>query len=151
MLTLEITESALADHTDAAVAIMRELRSAGIRLSIDDFGSGYSSMAYLKRLPIDELKIDRAFITDMLTDERDQPITRSIIALAHSLGLEVVAEGVESPALQSMLESFGCDAAQGYGICRPIPADELTSWLAGRVERPLEPSTSVERLRLRAL
>ena len=132
-LALEITESALADHTESAVAIMRELRSAGIRLSIDDFGSGYSSMAYLKRLPIDELKIDRAFITDMLTDERDQPITRAIVELAHSLDLEVVAEGVESPALQSMLEGFGCDAVQGYGVCRPIPADELTAWLAGKV------------------
>ena len=132
-LALEITESAMADHTDAAVAIMRELRSAGIRLSIDDFGSGYSSMAYLKRLPIDELKIDRAFITDMLSDERDQPITRSIIELAHSLGLEVVAEGVESPALQDLVAGFGCDAVQGYGICRPVSAVELTSWLAGRV------------------
>ena len=132
-LTLEITESALADHTDGSLALMRELRSAGIRLSIDDFGSGYSSMAYLKRLPIDELKIDQAFITDMLSDERDQPITRSIIELAHSLGLDVVAEGVESPALQTMLEGFGCDTAQGYGICRPVAAAELTAWLAGRV------------------
>ena len=145
-LVLEITESALADQTDSAVAIMKELRSAGIRLAVDDFGSGYSSMAYLKRLPIDELKIDRAFITDMLSDERDQPITRAIIELAHSLGLDVVAEGVESPALQEMLESFGCDAVQGYGICRPVPADELTTWLAARVapvaaagERSAEP------------
>ena len=135
-LTLEITESALADHTDGAVAIMRELRSAGIRLAIDDFGSGYSSMAYLKRLPIDELKIDRAFITDMLSDERDQPIARAIVALAHSLGLEVVAEGVESPALQEMLQGFGCDVVQGYGICRPVAAAELTTWLAGRVAAP---------------
>ena len=141
-LTLEITESALADHTDGSVAIMRELRSAGIRLSIDDFGSGYSSMAYLKRLPIDELKIDRAFITDMLSDERDQPITRSIIELAHSLGLEVVAEGVESPALQSMLEGFRCDAVQGYGVCRPVPAAELTSWLGNRVAPRTTPTTA---------
>ena len=150
-LALEITESALADHTDGAVAIMRELRSAGIRLSIDDFGSGYSSMAYLKRLPIDELKIDRAFITDMLSDERDQPITRSIIELAHSLGLEVVAEGVESPALQSMLEGFGCDAVQGYGICRPVPAEELTSWLAGRVAPADVVPSGGDKSRLRAL
>ena len=149
-LTLEITESALADNTDGAVAVLRELRAAGIRLSIDDFGSGYSSMAYLKRLPIEELKIDRAFITDMLTDERDQPITRTIIELAHSLGLDVVAEGVESPALQSMLEGLGCDAVQGYGVCRPVPADELTSWLAGRVA-PTPPSTARSVPRLQAL
>ena len=150
-LVLEITESALADHTDGAVAIMKELRSAGIRLAIDDFGSGYSSMAYLKRLPIDELKIDRAFITDMLSDERDQPITRSIIELAHSLGLVVVAEGVESPALQLMLEGFGCDAVQGYGICRPVPADELTTWLAERVVSPAGAVERAERLHLQAL
>ena len=150
-LTLEITESALADHTDGAVAIMRELRSAGIRLSIDDFGSGYSSMAYLKRLPIDELKIDRTFITDMLSDERDQPITRSIIELAHSLGLEVVAEGVESPALQSMLSTFSCDAVQGYGVCRPVPASELTSWLAGRVASEIAAPDAAEVAYLRAL
>jgi diguanylate cyclase (GGDEF)-like protein/PAS domain S-box-containing protein len=139
-LTLEITESALADHTEAAVAVMRELRDAGIRLSIDDFGSGYSSMAYLKRLPIDELKIDRAFVTDMLTDPRDQPITRTIIELAHSLGLEVVGEGVESPALEQLLRTFGCDAAQGYGICRPVPADELTGWLSERATASVAPT-----------
>jgi diguanylate cyclase (GGDEF)-like protein/PAS domain S-box-containing protein len=150
-LTLEITESAMADHTDAAVAIMRELRSAGIRLSIDDFGSGYSSMAYLKRLPIDELKIDRGFVTDMLSDERDQPITRSIIELAHSLGLVVVAEGVESPALQTMLERFGCDAVQGYGICRPVPAEELTTWLAARVSTDAVLATAAPGAHLHAL
>ena len=148
-LVLEITESALADHTDAAVAVMSELRDAGIRLSIDDFGSGYSSMAYLKRLPIDELKIDRTFITDMLTDVRDQPITRAIIELGHSLGLDVVAEGVESPALEELLASFGCDAVQGYGICRPVPAAELTEWLSA-ANRATAGADAPER-RLRAL
>jgi diguanylate cyclase (GGDEF)-like protein/PAS domain S-box-containing protein len=129
-LTLEITESALAEQTDAVVEVLQSLRATGVRLSIDDFGAGYSSMAYLKRLPIDELKIDRAFVTDMLSDTRDQPITRAIIELAHSLGLTVVAEGIESPALEDVLRRLGCDAGQGYGICRPVPAEELTAWLA---------------------
>jgi predicted signal transduction protein with EAL and GGDEF domain len=152
-LVLEITESALADHTDAAVAVMSELRAAGIRLSIDDFGSGYSSMAYLKRLPIDELKIDRTFVTDMLTDERDQPITRAIIELGHSLGLDVVAEGVESPALEEVLASFGCDAVQGYGISRPVPAADLTEWLSAnhRATPSAAPDRDASTRRLRAL
>lgn len=148
LLTLELTESAFADETETVVAIMHELRELGVRLSIDDFGSGYSSMAYLKRLPIDELKIDKAFVVEMLTDRRDQPITRAIIELAHSLGLNVVGEGVESPALERLLREFDCDAAQGYGICRPIPAEELTSWLRDHVaipDRRLRPVTAIVR------
>ena len=139
-LTLEITESALAEQTETAVSMMEALRASGVRLSIDDFGSGYSSMAYLKRLPIDELKIDRVFITDMLTDTRDQPITRAIIELAHSLNLSVVAEGVESPALTELLRRFGCDAVQGFGLCRPVPADELTAWLSERAAAYVAPA-----------
>jgi EAL domain-containing protein (putative c-di-GMP-specific phosphodiesterase class I) len=131
-LTLEITESALAEQTDAVIEVMHALRATGVHLSIDDFGAGYSSMAYLKRLPIDELKIDRAFVVDMLTDGRDQPIARAIIELAHSLGVTVVAEGVESPKLEEILRRLGCDHAQGFGISRPVPADELTTWLADR-------------------
>jgi diguanylate cyclase (GGDEF)-like protein/PAS domain S-box-containing protein len=146
-LTLEITESALAEQTDAVIQVMHALRATGVHLSIDDFGAGYSSMVYLKRLPIDELKIDRAFIVDMLTDPRDQPIARAIIELAHSLGVTVVAEGVESPRLEEILRGFRCDFAQGFGICRPVPADELTAWLADRPRARTRPAPA----RLRAL
>jgi diguanylate cyclase (GGDEF)-like protein/PAS domain S-box-containing protein len=131
-LTLEITESAFAEHGDSAVAVMHVLRAAGVRLSVDDFGSGYSSMAYLKRLPLDELKIDKVFVLEMLSDVRDQRITRSIIDLGHNLGLSVVAEGVESPIVADTLRSSGCDLLQGFGICRPMPGDALTSWLLER-------------------
>lgn len=141
-LTLEITEGALADQTDVAISAMHELRALGVRLAVDDFGSGYSSMAYLKRLPIDELKIDKAFVLEMLTDKRDQPITRSIIELGHSLGLTVVAEGVESPALEEILRLFGCDVVQGFGICRPRAADELTEWLAKHAPTRASPGRS---------
>ena len=132
-LTLEITEHALAEQTDVVVGVMQRLRALGVRLSIDDFGSGYSSMAYLKRLPIDELKIDRSFITEMLSDSRDRSITKAIIELAHSLELTVVGEGVESPEVEHILAGLACDVVQGYGLCRPLPGPELTHWLSRRV------------------
>jgi diguanylate cyclase (GGDEF)-like protein len=131
-LTLEITESALAEHTDTAVAVLNRLRQIGVRLSIDDFGSGYSSMAYLKRLPIDELKIDRSFVMELDRDPRDAPIVQAITTLGRSLGLLVVGEGVESSDVGDMLRSFGCHRAQGYAIHRPSPGPELTLWLEAR-------------------
>jgi EAL domain-containing protein (putative c-di-GMP-specific phosphodiesterase class I) len=124
-VTLEITESAFADHTDTVVRVLDELRALGVRLSIDDFGSGYSSMAYLKRLPIDELKIDRAFITDLDSDPRDVEIVRAIACLAKSLGLLVVAEGIESGTVGGSLADLGCDRGQGYAIARPATATEV--------------------------
>ena len=132
-LILELTESALADQTEASVAVLARLRDLGIRLSIDDFGTGYSSMAYLKQLPVSELKIDRTFVKEMATDRRDREITKTMIDLAHSLGLTVVAEGVETDEVLELLGTFGCDTAQGFGLCRPLPGPDLTGWLAQRL------------------
>jgi diguanylate cyclase (GGDEF)-like protein len=143
MLTLEITESAFVDSTTEMVRVMEDLRDLGVRLCIDDFGTGYSTMAYLKNLPVDELKIDRAFVFELESDSRDIAIVRAIIELAHSLGLSVVAEGVESDAAGRMLTALRCDVAQGYGLCRPAPASQITGWLASRdTDQPVAPYAS---------
>jgi EAL domain-containing protein (putative c-di-GMP-specific phosphodiesterase class I) len=118
------------------------VRDLGVRLCIDDFGTGYSSMAYLKHLPVDELKIDRAFVFELDTDSRDISIVRAIVELAHSLGLSVVAEGVESEAAGRMLTALRCDVAQGYGLCRPAPASEITGWLVARDDTAMAPYAS---------
>jgi diguanylate cyclase (GGDEF)-like protein/PAS domain S-box-containing protein len=135
MLTLEITESELMDDPLYAMEVLGKLKALGLSTSIDDFGTGYSSLAYLKNLPIDELKIDRSFVGSMVTDESDLTIVRSTIDLSHNLGLDVVAEGVEDGATLARLAELGCDRAQGYYLSRPVPADQLTAWLddlAGR-------------------
>ncbi|MEW6476208.1 MAG: EAL domain-containing protein [Actinomycetota bacterium] len=130
-LILEITENAVAEGPRAleALSILQEL---GVRLSIDDLGTGYSSLAYLKRLPVDELKIDRAFITDIAHDERDRAIVQSIVGVGRSLGLTVTAEGVEDAESLDVLRTLGCEVAQGYHCCRPTPGPDLTGWLASR-------------------
>ncbi|MCB0957742.1 MAG: EAL domain-containing protein, partial [Ilumatobacter sp.] len=92
-------------------------------------GTGYSSLSYLRHLPVAELKIDRGFVTNLLFDEQDEVIVRSIIDLGHNLGLQVVAEGVETDEVMSRLRGFGCDVAQGFGVCRPVPLDQLVIWL----------------------
>jgi EAL domain-containing protein (putative c-di-GMP-specific phosphodiesterase class I) len=104
----------------------------GIRLSIDDFGTGYSSLAYLKGLPVDEIKIDRSFVMGMDSSEDDATIVRSTIDLGRNLGLEVVAEGVETEAVWNRLGSLGCTVAQGYYLSRPVPPDDLRAWLETR-------------------
>ena len=109
--------------------VLERLGAMGLRLSVDDFGTGYSSLAYLKRLPIDEIKIDRSFVSAMVAREEDEIIVRSTIDLGRNLGLEVVAEGVETRAIMERLAQFGCDVAQGYYLSRPVPADELVIWL----------------------
>jgi EAL domain-containing protein (putative c-di-GMP-specific phosphodiesterase class I) len=101
----------------------------GIRLSIDDFGTGYSSLAYLKQLPVAELKIDKSFIMSMAVNDNDAVIVRSTIELAHNIGLRVVAEGVEDRQTYEMLVVLGCDSVQGYYISRPLPPEEFTQWL----------------------
>jgi diguanylate cyclase (GGDEF)-like protein len=129
LLALEITESSLMIDLPQTQAILRRLRDMGIRIAIDDFGTGHSSLAYLKRLPVDQIKIDRSFVKDMVVDETDRVIVRTMIELAHSLGLRVVGEGVEDDATQHLLAKLGCDEAQGFLISRPLPGHELSQWL----------------------
>lgn len=126
---LEITESAVMRDSAVALGMLGRLKECGVRLAIDDFGTGYSSLSYLKRMPVDELKIDKSFIMDMADDNDDATIVRATIELGHSMGLSVVAEGVENPRTLRMLEDFRCDMAQGYLIGRPVPAAELTALL----------------------
>ena len=132
LLEFEITESAmLADPTRTRL-ILEQLSVMGVRLSIDDFGTGYSSLSYLKRLPVSEIKVDRSFVMNMEEDEDDATIVRSTIDLGRNLGLDVVAEGVESERVWDCLKALGCTTAQGYYLSRPIPAPELQTWLLQR-------------------
>ncbi len=124
-LELEITESAIMKNAEATVETLMSLKSMGLRISIDDFGTGYSSLSYLKRFPIDTLKIDRSFIKDIPNDPDNAAITRAIIAMAHSLNLKVVAEGVETPAQFAFLKNEGCDEMQGFLLCRPLPFQKI--------------------------
>jgi diguanylate cyclase (GGDEF)-like protein len=134
-LHLEITESMIMSDPDRSVATLISLSGLGIRLSIDDFGTGYSSLGHLSRMPVNELKIDRSFVTPMLQDESNLIIVRSTINLGHDLGLEVVAEGVEDEPTLERLAELGCDRVQGYHISRPLPADAFTRWLDGAQPR----------------
>lgn len=128
-LCLEITESAIMDDPTRAQQTLERLHEMGLRLAIDDFGTGYSSLAYLKRLPVHELKIDKSFVMQMERDSDDAKIVRSTIDLAHNLGLSVVAEGVETASHWRALRSLDCDLAQGYLVARPLPAAELPAWI----------------------
>lgn len=128
-LELEITESSIMADPKRALSALQALSALGIHLSIDDFGTGYSSLAYLKRLPVNSLKIDYSFVIDMLKDEQDAIIVNSTIHLAHNLGLEVVAEGVESVEVLGRLTEMGCDQAQGFHIGRPMDESLIGDWL----------------------
>jgi diguanylate cyclase (GGDEF)-like protein len=140
LLRLEITENTLMADPARALTVLAELHQSGIALSIDDFGTGYSSMSYLKRLPIDELKIDKGFVIDMLANSGDHVLVRSLIDLGHNLGLSVVAEGVEDEATLTALRELRCDVAQGYHLARPMTGTEFTDWLVARsVSIPLRP------------
>ena len=132
---LEITESAIMDDPQRAQNTLQILSDRGFKLSIDDFGTGYSSLAYLKSLPVDELKIDKSFVMKMESDEDDAKIVRSTIDLAHNLGLTVVAEGVENALIWDKLKALDCDEAQGYFMSRPIPAHEFSAWARAWNER----------------
>ncbi len=129
---LELTESMLMRNVDDGVRILQDLKRLGIRLAVDDFGTGYSSLTYLKRFPIDTLKIDRTFMRDIMVDPDDRSITTAILLMAHSLRLEVVAEGVESQEQLKFLRERNCDLAQGYLFSPPVPTQEATDLLAGR-------------------
>lgn len=125
LLKLEITEGAFLENYEDTVAKMRTLKAQGVEFALDDFGTGYSSLSYLKRLPLDELKIDRSFVRDVLDDPSDAAIATTIVSLAGSLGLSVIAEGVETPAQQEFLARHGCDCFQGYLFSRPLPLDDF--------------------------
>jgi EAL domain-containing protein (putative c-di-GMP-specific phosphodiesterase class I) len=129
MLCLEITESALMEDPRGSQAALRSLRALGVSTAIDDYGTGYSSLAYIKQLAVNELKIDRGFVSGMEADARNAAIVRSTIELGHNLGLAVVAEGVETDHELAELRRFGCDIAQGYHFARPMEAEALEAWL----------------------
>jgi len=129
-LTLEITEGAMMADPESAIRNLSRLDAMNIRLSVDDFGTGFSSLTYLKRLPVDELKIDKSFVMDMINDENDAAIVRSTIDLAHNLDLKVVAEGVENLETLQQLSQLGCDVAQGYHIGKPMSADAFNKWIS---------------------
>jgi diguanylate cyclase (GGDEF)-like protein len=144
-LQLEITEEFLmADH-DRARAILTRLREGGVQISVDDFGTGYSSLSRLREMPIDELKIDRSFILAMTDEARAAALVASIIGLAHSLGLRIVAEGVETEVAYAELRRMGCDQAQGFLMSKPVPATQLDHWLSNRAAVD-EPTSTRPRL-----
>jgi diguanylate cyclase (GGDEF)-like protein len=131
-LTLEVTEGSVMADPTRAVAVLHQLRDLGVRLSVDDFGTGYSSLSYLQRLPVQEVKIDRSFITGLSTESENVAIVRAIIDLGRHLGLEVVAEGVEDGDTWDLLASMNCDLVQGWHLARAMPTDELPGWLGTR-------------------
>jgi diguanylate cyclase (GGDEF)-like protein/PAS domain S-box-containing protein len=128
-LKIEITESSIMADPAHALAILSMLQSMGVRLSVDDFGTGYSSLTHLRELPIDEIKIDKSFVTNMINSDADAAIVRTVIDLAHNLGKQVCAEGIEDEETWKRLSEMGCDLAQGYWIARPMPAADLLQWL----------------------
>lgn len=132
LLEFEITESMVMRDPEHAVSVLTKLKAMGIRISIDDFGTGYSSLAYLKRFPIDSVKIDRSFIQDLPRNEDDSAIALAIIAMAHSLRLRVIAEGVETDEQLAFLRTHGCDEMQGYHFSRPLPADDFSNLVRGQ-------------------
>jgi diguanylate cyclase (GGDEF)-like protein len=142
-LTLEVTEGSVMADPGRSVALLHQLRDLGVRLSVDDFGTGYSSLSYLKRLPVQEVKIDRSFVSGLREQGEDVAIVRAIIDLGRNLGLEVVAEGVEDQETWDLLRSMNCDLVQGWHLARPMPTGELAPWLATR-----ESSTSRGGLRV---
>jgi diguanylate cyclase (GGDEF)-like protein len=129
VLKVEVTESVLVSNPEHGRVVIDRLRDLGVRLSLDDFGTGYSSLSYLPSLPVQELKLDRSFIASLLTDPRTAAVVRSTLDLAHQLGLESVAEGIEDPEALGLLADWGCDVAQGYYIAKPMSADHLERWL----------------------
>lgn len=129
-LKIEITESAVMENAESAVEMLNQLKALGVQLSIDDFGTGYSSFNYLHRFPIDTLKIDRSFISRMDLQPENVEIVRTIIALAHNLGMKVVAEGIETPAQMNRLRDLGCEYGQGYYLARPMDSAAAENFIA---------------------
>jgi diguanylate cyclase (GGDEF)-like protein len=134
-LQIEITETALMADPGRAITVLQQLRDHGVRISLDDFGQGYTSLAQLGKLPLTELKIDRAFVANMLASAHDRTIVNTVIELAHNFGLEVVAEGVETQDILTALTAIACDTAQGWVLTPAIPATELQNWIASYQEK----------------
>ena len=132
-LKLELTESMLVDDVEAVITRMGTLRAHGVAFSLDDFGTGYSSLAYLKRLPLDQLKIDQGFVRNIVTDPNDAAIAKMVVILAESMGLSVIAEGVELQAQADFLAHLGCHAYQGYWFSRPLPLAALAAFVMQNV------------------
>jgi diguanylate cyclase (GGDEF)-like protein len=129
-IIMELTETAVMHNPDDALRVMNDLSKAGIRLSIDDFGTGYSSLSYLRKLPVNEIKIDRSFVMEMAKNSDDQIIVHTTLTMGHNLSLDVVAEGIEDESTLDKLKEMGCDLAQGFHIARPMPAHEFFTWLS---------------------
>ncbi|KAB2839986.1 MAG: EAL domain-containing protein, partial [Burkholderiales bacterium] len=136
-LELEITESTIAHNVDRAVTTLQAIKQLGVRLAVDDFGTGYSSLAVLKRFPVDCLKIDRSFVMDLPDDSDSATIARAIVALAHSMGLSVVAEGVETQEQREFLIECGCDELQGFLFAKPMPSGQLLEYVGATRRAPL--------------
>ncbi|MFW5796609.1 MAG: EAL domain-containing protein, partial [Alkalispirochaeta sp.] len=132
MLEIELTESVIMEEIDATMPTLQAMKDQGFSLAVDDFGTGYSSLYYLKRLPIDVLKIDKSFVEDVATDQNDQAIVRTIIAMGHALNLRLVAEGVETEAQQRFLIDLDCSEAQGYLYGKPMERDTFITYIMER-------------------
>jgi EAL domain-containing protein (putative c-di-GMP-specific phosphodiesterase class I) len=137
MLELEITESSVMLDRDSSLASVAALKALGVQLSIDDFGTGYSSLSYLQQLEVDKLKIDIAFVRDMTTNANNAAIVKAVIALGQSLGLEIIAEGVETLEQARHLRMLRCDCMQGYLVSKPIPAADMTKFMLDFKSTPL--------------
>ena len=129
-LIFEVTESAMMADPELSMNVLQQISELGAKISIDDFGTGYSSLAYLKQLPVDELKIDKSFVLKMTENESDHKIVRSIIDLAHTFDMTVVAEGIENQKTMELLTTMGCDIGQGYYIARPMPLEQIREWMS---------------------
>ena len=140
LIELEITESALMEDPEEAVRLLRSLRAAGLSLSIDDFGTGYSSLAYISKFPISKLKVDRSFVRDLGSDTADAAVINAVIAMGHSMGLSVIAEGVETIAQLDYLRGRGCDEAQGFLFSPAVPAAEFIATVR-RMDGGADPAT----------
>jgi len=150
-IDLEITESLIMEDVQGSIEKLNALRALGMSIAVDDFGTGYSSLAYLARLPVATLKIDRAFISKMTEEANAATVVQTIISLAHSLGLDVVAEGVETAEQANLLRLFGCDQMQGYLFSKPLPLERMTALLQARAIGQVAAGGPTEMIRTLAL